>query len=211
MRTLTRRVAALAIVPTLTLAGCGGSDNSSDDDAPDSDSSASSTTDAPDDADDAPDSDDAAGGNTVKGTDYSYSLPKGWEVPTQKIPGTEQTDSFGADLTDADGFADNVNVIRLDPAPIDDLDKLEPALTAELKQGGSKDVTVRDRGEVAGDEAVHVSSIQEQQGKQYLTEQYNAIHDGVSYVITFSFSDTVSEDDRDDIAESVLDSWSWTK
>ena len=202
MRTLTRRVAALAIVPTLTLAGCGGSDGGSDDDASDNDSSSSSTTDAPD---------DAADGDTVKGTDYSYSLPKGWEVPTQKIPGTEQTDSFAADLTDADGFADNVNVIRLDPAPVDDLDKLEPALTAELEKGGSKDVTVRDRGEVDGDEAVHVSSIQEQQGKQYLTEQYNAIHDGVSYVITFSFSDTVSEDDRDDLAESVLDSWTWTK
>ena len=44
MRTLTRRVAALAIVSTLTLAGCGGSDGGSDD-SPDNDSSSSATTD----------------------------------------------------------------------------------------------------------------------------------------------------------------------
>lgn len=205
MRTLTRRVAALAIVPTLTLAGCGGGSDS-DGDAPETDSTSSSTSDAPDD-----DADDSADdGRTVEGTDYSYSLPDGWEVPTQDIPGTEQTDSFAADLTDTDGFSDNINVIRLDPAPVDDLDDLEKGLTDELEKAGSQDVSVRDRTEVDGDETVHIASTQSQQGKQYLTEQYNAIHDGVSYVITFSYSDTVSENDRDDISESILDTWKWS-
>lgn len=208
MRIPTRRVAALALASTLTLAGCGGSDGGSDD-TPDTDTS-SSTTDAPDDDTDREGGDsDQADGNDIQGTGYSFSLPDGWEVPTQDIPGTEQTDSFAADLTDDDGFADNVNVIRIDPAPVDDLDQLEDALKAELEGAGAKDVTVRDRIEVDGEEAVRVASSQDQQGATYLTEQVNAIHDGVSYVITFSFSDSVSEGDRDDVAESILDTWKW--
>lgn len=100
-------------------------------------------------------------------------------------------------------------MIRIDPAPVDDLDQLEDALKAELEGAGAKDVTVRDRIEVDGEEAVRVASSQDQQGATYLTEQVNAIHDGVSYVITFSFSDSVSEGDRDDVAESILDTWKW--
>ena len=206
MRTLTRRVAALAIVSTLTLAGCGGGDGESDDAAEsDTTTSAPETTDAPDDDTDI----DAADGTSVKGDGYSYSVPEGWEVPTQDIPGTEQTDSFAADLTDDDGFTDNINVIRLDPAPVKDLDDLEDALVKELEGAGSKDVTARDRLDVDGDEAVHIASALSQQGSTYLAEQYNPIHDGVSYVVTFSFSDTVSEADRDALAESVLATWKW--
>lgn len=198
MQTLTRRIAALAIVSTLALAGCGGSD----DDKPAADAKTSSTAE-PSDA-------EAATGSTIEGTGYSFSVPDGWDVPDQKIPGTEQTDTFAANLTDSDGFADNVNVIRLDPAPLKELDPLEKALANELTTAGSKDVTVQDREQIAGDEAIHISSKQNQQGKTYLTEQYNAIHDGVSYVVTFSFSDTVSPADRDTIAGSVLTTWTWS-
>ena len=201
MRTLTRRVAALAIVSTLSLAGCGGSSDGGSDDKPDSDST--SATKAP--ADDV----DAADGDSIKGTGYSFTLPTDWEVPTQDIPGTEQTDTFAANLKDTDGFADNVNVIRLDPAPIDDLDDLEKGLVKELEGAGSSDVTVRDRTDIDGDDAVHIASGQNQKGATYLTEQFNAIHDGVSYVITFSFSDTVSQADRDKVADSVLTTWKW--
>lgn len=204
MRILTRRVAALAIVSTLTLAGCGGS--GSDDESP-SDSKTSASADATE-TTDAPDA-EAADGDSITGTGYSYTVPEGWAVPDQEIAGTEQTDSFAADLKDTDGFADNVNVIRLDPAPVDDLDQLEDGLKAELENAGSQDVTVGDRTEIDGDETVTITSVQTQNDKKYLTDQYNAIHDGVSYVITFSFSDTVSEADRQDLAASVLASWKW--
>ncbi|MET0767573.1 MAG: hypothetical protein ABWY50_08015 [Aeromicrobium sp.] len=202
MRILTRRVAALAIVSTLTLAGCGGSDSEGEE-APAKDSTSAAPSDAP--ADEA----ETPSGDTIEGTGYSYAVPEGWSTPEQDIPGTEQTDSFAADLTDTDGFSDNVNVIRLDPAPLDDLDQLEDGLTAELEGAGSKDVTVGDRVEIDGDEAVAISSSQTQAGAEYLTDQFNAIHDGVSYVVTFSFSDTVSEADRQDLAASVLASWKW--
>lgn len=202
MRTLTRRVAALAIVSTLTLAGCGGSD-----DAPSVDDLSSSTTADP--TADPTDGAEPASGKTIEGTGYSFSLPEGWDVPSQSIPGTGQTDAFAADLTDDDGFADNVNVIRLDPAPLDDLDQLEKALVTEIEGAGSKNVRIGDRATIDGVEAVHIDSELTQQGATYQAEQYNAIRDGISYVVTFSFSDTVSQQDRDDLAASVLAGWAW--
>ena len=209
MRILTRRIAALAIVSTLTLAGCGGGSDSEGDDSPSTDkTSAAPSSDAPTEA---PDDDvEAPGGDTITGTGYTFAVPEDWAVPEQDIPGTEATDAFAANLKDADGFADNVNVIRLDPAPVEDLDRLEDGLGAELERAGSKDIKVGDRAEVDGDEAVSISSVQSQNGTNYLTDQFNAIHDGVSYVITFSFSETVSAEDRQELAASVLSSWKWT-
>ncbi|MCW2768849.1 MAG: hypothetical protein JWR27_282 [Aeromicrobium sp.] len=201
MRSLPRHAAALTLLAGLALAGCGGND--SDGSSGDSGSGKDSTSAAP--ANDAEPSD----GDTVKGKGYAFNAPKGWEVPKQDIPGTEQTDTFVADLTDADGFADNINVIRLDPAPIKDLDPLEKALIKELVGAGAKNVKAGDRLDVDGDAAVHISSKLTQQGASYLTEQYNPIHDGVSYVVTFSFSTDVSQSDRDKTAESVLASWNW--
>lgn len=197
MLTLTRRATALALVSTLALTGCG----DSDDDTPAADATSSTTTDASTDA--------PTDSSTIKGTGYTYTVPDGWGVPKQKIDGAEQIDSFAGDLNDKDGFTDNVNVIRIEPAPVTDADALETAFVKELEGAGSKDVTVRDRTDIDGDQAVHVASNRDQAGKTYLAEQYDVIHDGASYVITFSFSDTVSEADRDDLAASVLTSWAW--
>jgi len=206
MRTLTRRVAALAIVSTLTLAGCGGAgDDLTDDDAPATDTT-SSATEAPDDEDDAADDTEVPDGDTIEGTGYTFAVPEGWR--SGKAPSAAIDVAVG-DAEDDDGFADNINVIRLDPAPLQDPDPLEDALVKELEGVGSQNITVRDRLEVDGAPAVHIASALTQQGTTYQAEQYNPIKDGVSYVITFSFSDTVSEDDRDDLAESVLASWKW--
>lgn len=197
MRILTRRVAALALVSTIALAGCGGS--GSDEKAASDPSTSAATTEAK-----------PADGDTITGTGYTYAAPKDWAVPTEEISGTEQTDSFAANLKDTDGFADNVNVIRLDPAPITDLDKLEDGLKAELENAGSKEVTVGDRTTVDGEDTVSITSVQSRSGKNYLTDQFDVIHGGVSYVVTFSFSDTVSKADRSDLSSSVLASWKWT-
>lgn len=201
MHTLPRRMATLTLLAGLTLAGCGGgdSDGSSDGGTASKDSSSAAPT----------PSADPAEGAKVSGKGYSFHAPEDWKKPSQKIPGTEQTDTFVADLTDRDGFADNINVIRLDPAPIKETGALEKALVKELEGAGAKKVTVRDRLDVDGDTAVHIASEFTQSGATYLTEQYDAIHDGVSYVVTFSFSTDVPQDDRDETAESVLATWKW--
>lgn len=196
MRKMASRTAAITLLTLLTLTGCSSGSDS------DGGKSGDKQTSAPE--------VEAADGLTVEGTGYTYVVPDGWKTPDEDIAGTEQTDTFAADFDDKDGFADNINVIRLDPAPVEDLDDLEKALIAELEGSSAKNVTARDRLEIDGTAAVHIASLNTLQGKDYLTEQYNAIRDGVSYVITFSYSPDVSENDRDEVAQSVLSTWKWS-
>jgi hypothetical protein len=207
MRTLTRRVAALAIVSSLTLAGCGGSDGGSDESS-DTDSSSSATTDAPDDSDTDTDSDvDAATGDTISGTGFSFNAPEGWTDAKEVLPTAL---AVAANRGDSDGFSDNINVIE-DKTIVDvDRDDLEKAVKRVLEGVNAQDVTIKDPVEVDGEEAVTVAASLEQNGTKYLTEQFAVSHDGKGYVVTFSFSDTVSEDDRDDLTESVLETWKWS-
>ncbi len=208
MRTLTRRVAALAIVSSLTLAGCGGSDGGSDDSS-DNDSSSSATTDAPDDDTDTDtDSDvDAATGDVISGTGFSFNAPEGWTDAKDVLPSAL---AVAANRSDADGFSDNINVIE-DKTIVDvDRDDLEAAVKRVLEGVNAQDVTIKDPVDVAGEEAVTVAAVLEQNGTKYRTEQFAVSHDGKGYVVTFSFSETVSEDDREDLTDSVLETWKWS-
>lgn len=206
MRTLTRRVAALAVVSTLTLAGCGGSDG--DDDTSSSDSS--SSTDAPD-KDDAGDQDDAgdvapATGDTITAEGFSFKAPEGWTDAKDVNPSAI---ALAANRQDTDGFADNVNVIS-DPTIVDaDMDKLESSIEKVLTNANAKDVEVEDPIDVDGEEAARISAIFELNGNKYRTEQFAVDHDGKGYVVTFSFSEDVPDADRDELAESVLQTWTW--
>jgi len=48
-----------------------------------------------------------------------------------------------------------------------------------------------------------------QGGLSYVIEQYYLSTDDQTYIATFSFSDTVDDDTRMEIAESVLATWTW--
>ncbi|MCL8253122.1 hypothetical protein AERO_17185 [Aeromicrobium fastidiosum] len=208
MRTLTRRVAALAIVSSLTLAGCGGSDGGSDDSS-DNDSSSSATTDAPDDDTDTDSGSDVAPatGDVISGTGFSFNAPEGWTDAKDVLPSAL---AVAANRSDADGFSDNINVIE-DKTIVDvDRDDLEAAVKRVLEGVNAQDVTIKDPVDVAGEEAVTVAAVLEQNGTKYRTEQFAVSHDGKGYVVTFSFSDTVSEDDREDLTDSVLETWKWS-
>jgi hypothetical protein len=208
MRTLTRRVAALAVVSTLTLAGCGGSDDDSDD-APDT-SSSSAASDAPDDSnDEAADSDASpATGDVITADSFSFNAPAGWTDAKELFPAAA---AVAADRQDTDGFSDNINVIS-DPTVVGaDLDALESSAEKVLTGANAKDVEVEDPYTIDGEEAARISAVLEQNGVSYHTEQFAVDHDGKGYVVTFSFSDSVSDDDRDKLAESVIATWKWTK
>jgi hypothetical protein len=203
MRTLTRRVAALAIVSTLTLAGCGGSDGGSDDTADTDSSSATPTA-----TTDAPDTDvDAAAGDTISGPGFSFKAPEGWSDAKDVLPSAL---AVAADRGDSDGFSDNINVIEDATIVGVGRDKLETAVKKVLEGVNAQDVTIKDPVDIDGEEAVTVAASLEQNGTKYRTEQFAVSHDGKGYVVTFSFSDTVSEDDRDALAASVLETWTWS-
>ena len=184
------RPAAVISALVLTVAGCGGGSDS-DGDSPSKDTESS-----------------AAAGDEIKGKGYTFNAPEGWETPEQDVPGTEAADTFAADLSDSDGFADNVNILIQDPSPGELKDGIEDELTGQLEAAGAKDVVAQDRTTVDGDEAVHISSSQAN-AAQNLSEQYYVVHDDVLYVITTSYSKDVSQDDRTEIDKSILASWKW--
>lgn len=147
-----------------------------------------------------------ADGTTLKTDDFSYTVPKGW-VESDAAPAAE---SLARDATDRDGFADNVNVIRLDPAPIDDLGDLEDASVSELKDTGATGVKVLDRQVVDGSDGIHVTAGLMVDGLDYVIEQFNVVHDDVAYVVTFSFSAGLSARARNEVSQSVMMTWNWS-
>jgi hypothetical protein len=149
---------------------------------------------------------DPAAGDTITGTGYSFNAPEGWSAPPSLPSGV---DTVAADLADADGFSDNVNVL-LSPAGEVTAEQVESAGVAELEGVGATNIEVRPRVTVAGAESAHLTAELTSSGATYLFDQYYATNAGQTYVITFSFSDTESQADREALAESVLASWTWS-
>lgn len=204
-RTRTTTAATLLVSAALLLAGCGGQSGDAEP-AASGDAGASATPSASTPAV------EPAAGETITGTGYSFSVPEGWGIPEQELPGTEGIDVFVANLSDAsaDGFADNVNVV-LSPAPqAITADQVESLGVDELEgAAGATDVTVEERTTVAGEESAHLSAALDQQGVQYNIDQFYASQGDQTYVITFSFSPEVTEADRAAVYESVLATWTW--
>ncbi len=208
-RTKTTTAAALIVSAALLLAGCGGQSGDTEPAASgDAGSSASPSASAPAETPAA----EPAAGETITGTGYSFSVPEGWAIPDQALPGTEAVDVFVANLTDAsaDGFADNVNVV-LSPAPqAITADQVETLGVDELEgAAGATNVTVEERTTVAGEESAHLSASVDQQGVQYNIDQFYPSQGDQTYVVTFSFSTDVTADDRAAVYESVLATWTW--
>ncbi|WEK13539.1 MAG: hypothetical protein P0Y48_13940 [Candidatus Microbacterium phytovorans] len=148
-----------------------------------------------------------ADGDTISGTGYSFAVPEGWGDPGP-IEGFD-ADSLAADLDDADGFADNVNVI-LSPAGKVELDQVESAGPGELEGGGATDVSVEPRVTVAGEEAAHISANLASGDTSYLIEQFYVNSDDQTFIVTFSFSPDVADVDRQAVTDAVLASWAWS-
>lgn len=148
-----------------------------------------------------------ATGATIAGDGYTFIAPAGWEDPQQEIPGFDP-DSFAADLQDADGFADNVNVLK-SPVGVVTPDQVETLGLKELETVGATDVVVHDRVVVADSESAHISAAMSSEGVSYVVDQYYVSSADQTYVVTFSFSDTVPAAERQQTAESVLVTWAW--
>jgi hypothetical protein len=183
--------AALVLVAGLTLAGC-----SSGSDGGDAASGVPTISAAP------------ATGETVAGDGYGFSLPEGWTT-TDDPSLVGQADTLAYDSADTDGFADNVNVL-LSPAGEVTPDQVETQGVEEFKDGGSTEVAVDDRIMIAGSESAHLSGPLSSGGADYYIEQFYPNHDGQTYVVTFSFSEAVSDADRAAVTDAVLASWTWS-
>lgn len=200
MRTPLPALAGVAVAASLLLAGCS---TAIPEAQPTSESQDSEASDAPStDLDVEP-----AAGETITGSGYTYVAPEGWGVPTESVPGFTP-DTLVANLQDTDGFADNLNTLK-SPAGVVTPDVVESAGVDELEGVGATEVTVNDRVTVAGTESAHLSAMLASGGTSYAVEQYYVSDADQTFVVTFSFSDTVPADERVRLAESVLVTWTW--
>jgi hypothetical protein len=191
MKSLARPIAVLALaVSTLTACGAAGSDDQAVDPSP---SSMATTLSAK-----------PADGATISTDAFTYTVPKDWEESPNSTAITLAIDS-----KDPDGFADNINVIKDNTVTTLKGDKLEDAIEKVLKSANATDITVKDRIQVAGAEAVHVGAVFDLNGTKYRTEQYALSYDDTGYVVTVSFSPDVPSAERDKVSESILTTWKW--
>lgn len=147
-----------------------------------------------------------ATGETITGAGYSFVAPAGWSVPPDMaLPGV---DLFVGNMADPDGFADNV-VIGHFPSGRVTPDWIELHGVKELESIGASSVEIRNRVIIAGSESAHLAAIVSIDGHENQAEQFYVSNDEQTYIVTFSFSLTVPEADRDYLAESVLKSWTW--
>ncbi|MBX3092001.1 MAG: hypothetical protein KF801_05760 [Cryobacterium sp.] len=149
-----------------------------------------------------------ATGVTINGDGYSYSAPEGWVTP-ENIAKPEKVDTFAVNVSDSDGFADNMNVL---PSPRGQVssEQVETQGVQELKDARATEVTVGSRSTIAGSESAHLSALFTSGQTEYRIEQYYLTHNAKTFIVTFSFSSTVSQADRETLAKSVLATWNWS-
>ncbi len=189
-----RRLVPLAIVLGLVASGCAGATEEASTESAASVSTAASPSPPP------------KGSKRFSTPDFFFYAPKNWRDSTGQA---QQAVIAVMNASDNDGFADNVNVIRLDPAPITDLDELEEALQTELENAGAKDIEVLDRVQLDGVEAVHDSAVMSAGESEYRIEQFNAISDGVSFVVTISHNTDADPEAMAKDIDTIISTWTW--
>lgn len=154
-----------------------------------------------------PEPDDA--GDRISGQGYSFAMPEGWEDGTERFQAISPLLDTGAVDTDvSQGFADNVNVIRNDSFQEMGLDEAEQQFVAEAETV-SEDVQVRERTEIGGEAAIHISGRTAAGKAKVRTEQYSLYHEDAWYIVTFSFAENSDDATVDADVTAVLGSWQW--
>ena len=206
MSRLTNAVAA-AVLAALVLTGCAPAQTDEADTGTSATEGTGAESTAGTDAESGDETDaEPAAGDVIDGDGYSLTVPEGWMQVAQAPTGA---DVAAMDSNDADGFADNLNVV-ISPAGLVSLDVVEQAGPAEIEAAGGTDVVVGERITAAGNEIAHVTANATAQGVDYVVEQYALSSTDQTYLVTFSFSPEVPQSDRVALAESVLATWAWS-
>lgn len=193
---MTLRIAAAAAA-TMLLVACGGGDSDSE-----SDSGSGST--------DTASSAEAASGEEVSTEDFSFTAPEGWEDAAESVPETIPVDVAYAEVPEEGStFATNVNVVEEPSAFEGNSDEYADANIQALEGAGYASISKEGTFEVADSEFVVVTAQAEQSGTTQLTNQYYTVNDDRAWVVTFSFGEDATENERTELAESVMQTWAW--
>ena len=150
----------------------------------------------------------AATGPTLNGSGYSVNVPMGWGPSKQRIAGFE-ADAIAFNLRDKDSFADNLNVV-LHPGGAATPQEAEESAERDLASDAIAYITVNDRVRVAEGESAHVTAAATLIGNDYMIEQFYPTDDDQTYIVTFSFSTTLTAEERARVTDATLVSWDWT-
>ena len=192
-----RALAAVLLVTTAGLSGCGGDQPSGD---PTKAASATESS-AP--------TGDPTEGVDVTGEGYALTVPPGWTDSTDQVKARfDKVDRAAGDTSVVGGFADNVNVIVSDKRRIKTQRKAERILRTDLSQVG-KDVQVQEPGDLDGEVAYHATARLKVGRIKVRTTQYFAQHDGAWYLVTFSYGPQTDAETEAAEIQGMLDSWSW--
>ena len=145
----------------------------------------------------------------IRGTGYSYNVPRRWGAPKADTPGFDP-DSMAIARRDRDGFTDNVNVVLLSgrlPTP----QQTAASATRELRSAGARRVSARGRVRVDGVVSPHVRATLSMNNTSYTIDQFYLTKGQQHLVVTFSFSTGVRPAARGRVIGTVLGSWRWTR
>lgn len=148
----------------------------------------------------------SAPAGSVQGTGYTFSGPAGF-TERNNVP---KVDRFIIDPADKDGFADNVNVVRIPGQGDVSLTAIEAAAQNELKSAGATNIKVLPRTQLGGQEAARASADAKVGTIAYAVEQVYVVRGGAAYSVTFSFSPTATQQRRSEVINPVMSSWKWT-
>lgn len=189
------RTTAVALVAALALSACSG----------DGDPVVTEPSENPSNAAASPDV------GTLVGSDiFAVTLPIGWT----QIDGVGEDALFAVsnqapnDIPTSLNVVEDLTLVQMSP------DQLAAERIESLNTGGDgtpppTDVTEVGEYEVDGEQGLRIRYMTEVTDVSMRAEEISVSHDETAYVITFSFSPTVTEGDRDKTIASVMDSWTW--
>lgn len=153
------------------------------------------------------------GAKVIRGTGYSFALPKGWVNLTRQMRADQPSIdvAVGAELQ-TDGFANNlsVTVAPTGAAVPESIDDIAAQILRELRPKAPK-MRVRPDTTVAGLPAAKLSGTYNAGKQRYWLEQYVVVGPKRSHVISFSITPTTARKQRNALIDSVLRSWSFAR
>lgn len=191
----------LALAVTLVLSGCGHTTSSNRD--PSSRETPAANT-VP-----TPTAVVPKGAKVIKGTGYSFAMPKGWTDLTKSVRRRQPSvDVAVGSSVQTKGFPNNMNVVLIrtsGTSPKDlQVDRIKRAL-ADSAPG----YQVRPDTTVAGMTTVHLSGRRTAGKQTYWLEQFVILGTKSTQVVSFSVSLAYPLAKRTELIDSVLKSWSF--
>lgn len=148
-----------------------------------------------------------ATGTTVKGSGYTFVMPKSWkDARAQAGANASSMDTVVANFGDGDGFMANINVIKTGVANLAKDPKAFEKMEEQLKSQGATGIKELPRTTLAGAPVVRYKvTAQGNAAEQWLASQGDE-----TYVITFSDGNKNSDAQLTKTFGPIVSSWKWT-